>query len=60
MLELLKSYLTGREQFTRANGVLSNLAIAKLGIPQGTGLGPILLIVYLNSLSEIYVDGIVH
>jgi len=46
-----KSYLSGREQYVRANNVHSNRLPIQLGIPQGSNLGPLLFNIYINDMS---------
>lgn len=46
----LKSYLEGREISVTVLGVTSDSREVKLGVPQGSVLGPFIFIFYLNSL----------
>ena len=46
--EWFKSYLSGRKQFCSVNGQRSKTKEVICGIPQGSCLGPLLFIVYLN------------
>lgn len=58
VLDLFKSYLDDRYQIVKINKSLSERRKIKIGIPQGTVLGPVLFIAYINSLLGMDIGGL--
>ena len=53
-INLLKNYLNNRSIKVNINGTLSNTNSLKTGIPQGSVLGPLFFVLYVNDL--LYLD----
>ncbi len=47
-----RSYLSNRFQFVEVDGNVSNMLPIKIGVPQGSILGPLLYLIYVNDIGN--------
>ena len=52
-LEWIRDFLSGRRQRVIVNGKLSSWEDILSGIPQGSVLGPILFVIFINDLPDV-------
>ena len=50
--DILTSYLHDRKQIVVVNGCKSDILDVKAGVPQGSRLGPLLFLIYMNDITD--------
>lgn len=56
-LDIFKSYMQNRKQLVKIGENKSNTNIVSFGVPQGSILGPLLFVIYINNISQIGLNG---
>ena len=49
-LTFLMDFVTNRKYFVSVNGSKSNMKTVNIGVPQGSTLGPLLFLLYINDM----------
>ena len=53
MVNWVEAFITGRTQYVRIDGVVSEEKTVISGVPQGSVLGPFLFLIYVNDMPEV-------
>lgn len=56
--EIFRSYLSDRKQFVALKDDFSSTRLINIGVPQGSNVGPLLFLLYINDLGNLPLKGI--
>lgn len=57
VLKIFDSYMNNREQVVQINNTISDAKETKFGVAQGSRLGPLLFLIYINDIFNLKLNG---
>ena len=60
LLRWIKSYLSDRSQFVKLSGCSSRTFSVTSGVPQGSHLGPLLFILFMNDATKVFTSSLTY
>lgn len=56
--DVIRSYLENRSQLVSYAGEMSSYRQINVGVPQGSNIGPLLFLIYINDISKLHLTGV--